>query len=254
MVRISLTVIVIILIGLPQFTQSASAETRSCGELYYEDSDTCNCTYSTDQLINAQSGVKCCGVTDGYQCFTKEEMEEETEQDPDEIADTGTVSCGQKFVEGDNVNCDCASEVFFNTINGEDVYCCGWVVDGECATEYAYSVCRQIANDDLRSKCEACAGDEVAGVWTAVGCIPTDHTSIIQVFIKLGLVTGGGVALLIILAGSFMLSVSQGDPKKTSEAKEMITSAIIGLIFIIFSVSILQLIGVQILQIPGFAD
>jgi hypothetical protein len=74
----------------------------------------------------------------------------------------------------------------------------------------------------------------------------------IKVLIRIGLMIGGGVALLIILAGSFILSASQGDPKKTSEAKEMITSAIIGLVFIILSVSILQLIGVQILRIPGF--
>jgi hypothetical protein len=186
---------------------------------------------------------------------TAEEAREALEQDfLDDISGESTVECGSRFIPDSGTTCDCPSEVFFANLDGQDVYCCGWVVDNECATEYVYSVCRQIANDDLRSKCEDCAGNEVAGVWTAVGCIPTDHTSIIQVFIKLGLLTGGGMALLIILAGSFMLSVSQGDPKKTSEAKEMITSAIIGLIFIIFSVSILQLIGVQILHIPGFAD
>jgi hypothetical protein len=65
---------------------------------------------------------------------------------------------------------------------------------------------------------------------------------------------GGGIATLIILAGGFMLSISQGDPKKTSEAKEMISAAVIGLIFIVFSISILQLIGVQILQIPEFGE
>ncbi len=65
---------------------------------------------------------------------------------------------------------------------------------------------------------------------------------------------GGGVALIIILAGGFQLTISQGDPKKTSEAKELITSALIGLVFIIFSVAILQLIGVQILQIPEFGE
>jgi hypothetical protein len=120
-----------------------------------------------------------------------------------------------------------------------------------------FKLCRQAGAEgsDAHQECMDCVGDEidVQGVWTAVGCIPTDHTKIVQVFIKLGLMIGGGVALLLILIGSFMLSVSQGDPKKTSEAKEMITSAIIGLIFIIFSVSILQFIGVNILHIPGFA-
>ncbi len=178
----------------------------------------------------------------------KNELEGELQQN---LGDT--IDCGETFEKG-SAYCDCASQILYMSENGTDIYCCGWIVDNECAEEYAFRICRQIADEEMRAKCEECSAGDEAGVWTAIGCIPTDHTSIVQVFIKLGLVTGGGVALLIILAGSFMLSVSQGDPKKTSEAKEMITSAIIGLIFIIFSVSILQLIGVQILHIPGFAD
>ncbi len=118
-----------------------------------------------------------------------------------------------------------------------------------------FNLCQQISGTDSETaeqlqKCINCT--EQDGVWTALGCIPTKPDNMMKVIIKIGLLIGGGVATLIILAGSFMLSISQGDPQKTSEAKEMITAAIIGLIFIIFSVSILQLIGVQILQIPEF--
>lgn len=112
-----------------------------------------------------------------------------------------------------------------------------------------YAICDQVRISDVQT-CRACMFG--GGVWTAVGCIPTDPTRMIQVLMKIGLLIGGGVALLIILAGSFILSISQGDPKKTSEAKEMIASALIGLVFIIFSVSILQFIGLDLLQIPGF--
>ncbi len=112
-----------------------------------------------------------------------------------------------------------------------------------------YAICDQVESSKV-STCRSCMFK--GGVWTAVGCIPTDPTRMIQVLMKIGLMIGGGVALLIILAGSFILSISQGDPKKTSEAKEMIASALIGLVFIIFSVSILQFIGLDLLQIPGF--
>lgn len=112
-----------------------------------------------------------------------------------------------------------------------------------------YAICDQVRTSDVDT-CRTCMFS--GGVWTAVGCIPTDPTRMIQVLMKIGLLIGGGVALLIILAGSFILSISQGDPKKTSEAKEMIASALIGLVFIIFSVSILQFIGLDLLQIPGF--
>jgi hypothetical protein len=116
-------------------------------------------------------------------------------------------------------------------------------------TMYRWDLCKQVSGH-MRDECDACF--KQGGVWTAVGCIARDPIDLIQTLIKIGLSIGGGIALLIILAGAFTLTVSQGDPKKTSEAKEMITSAIIGLIFIIFSVAILQFIGVQILRIPEF--
>lgn len=125
-------------------------------------------------------------------------------------------------------------------------------VDFSGSAEINYELCTQVKNINSAIKCTDCAN--LNGVWTALGCIYTDSTNIIQTLIKIGLLIGGGITLLIILAGSFILTISQGDPKKTSEAKEMITSAIIGLIFIIFSVSILQLIGVEILQIPQFGE
>ncbi len=115
----------------------------------------------------------------------------------------------------------------------------------------SFKLCNQIPDgSSARTQCENCSNND--GIWTAVGCIPTDPSDMIKVLLRIGLMISGGVVLLTILAGSFILSTSAGDPKKTTEAKELISSAIIGLVFVIFSVSILQLIGVQILQIPGF--
>ncbi len=116
-----------------------------------------------------------------------------------------------------------------------------------------YELCAQIKTDTPQySACMSCFLGQ--GIWTAIGCIPSNPQKIIQTIITIGLALGGGIVLIMILAGSFMLSVSQGDPNKTKEAKEMITSAIIGLLFVIFSVTILQFIGVSILHIPGFGE
>ena len=116
-----------------------------------------------------------------------------------------------------------------------------------------YELCAQInKSTDQYAACLACF--DAQGIWTAVGCIPSSPESVIKVVITIGLALGGGVVLIMILVGSFMLSVSQGDPNKTKEAKEIITSAIIGLLFVIFSVTILQFIGVSILHIPGFGE
>jgi len=118
-----------------------------------------------------------------------------------------------------------------------------------------FELCEQVTPDDI-GKCQACFGGESyngqAGVWTAIGCIPAKPDSIIKTFITIGLSIGGGATFLLILAGAFRLSVSQGDPQATKDAKEQISSAIIGLVFIIFSITMLRFIGVNLFQIPGF--
>jgi len=63
---------------------------------------------------------------------------------------------------------------------------------------------------------------------------------------------GGVVAFLLIVFGGFQIILSAGNPEKIKAGKEMITSAIAGLLLIIFSVFILRLIGYDILKIPGF--
>jgi hypothetical protein len=117
-----------------------------------------------------------------------------------------------------------------------------------------YKLCSQIdKSKEEYLRCVKCFSD-MEGIWTAVGCIPQDPTSAVASIVQIGLGIAGGIVLIMILVGAFMFSTSQGDPNKTKEAKEIITSAIIGLIFVIFSVTMLQFIGVNILQIPGFGQ
>lgn len=124
-------------------------------------------------------------------------------------------------------------------------------------TNEEFFVCNQVKDPTQKETCEECFNKK-KGVWTALGCIPYGEggnaTSIVQAFIRIGLGIGGGVVVLMVLAGGFILSTSQGDPKRVDEAKAMITSAIMGLVFIIFSITILRFIGVRILQIPGFGS
>jgi len=92
-------------------------------------------------------------------------------------------------------------------------------------------------------------------VETALGCISTKadagsgsfFTSVIKIVVGIG----GGLALLLMLFGVFIVTTSAGIPDKLKEGKEIITSAISGLIFIILSVFLLRLIGVDILGLPG---
>jgi len=52
--------------------------------------------------------------------------------------------------------------------------------------------------------------------------------------------------------GAFLYITSQGNPDQLQKAKETIVSAIGGLLFIIFAVFLLRLIGFDILKITGF--
>ncbi|MBP7774885.1 hypothetical protein KA078_03795, partial [Candidatus Woesebacteria bacterium] len=122
-----------------------------------------------------------------------------------------------------------------------------------------FELCDQIIDSGMKQQCLNCMSGSTSssrqpGVWTAIGCIGRDPESITESLIRLGIGMGGGLCLITCLAGGFLLTTSEGNPKKVEEAREMITGAIIGLLFVLFSVIILQFIGVTIFHIPGFGE
>ncbi len=89
------------------------------------------------------------------------------------------------------------------------------------------------------------------GVQTALGCFDASG-SFVQTLLNIGFGMAGGIAFLLILYGGFQIIVSAGNPEKLNEAREIVTAAIVGLLFVLFSVFILRFIGVDVLQLPGF--
>ncbi len=59
-------------------------------------------------------------------------------------------------------------------------------------------------------------------------------------------------AIILIIYSGYLFMMSSGDKEKLAGARETITSAIVGLLFIILSFIILEIIGFDILRIPGF--
>jgi len=111
--------------------------------------------------------------------------------------------------------------------------------------------CPRECNEDCR-KCVTPDKNYKGGAWTALGCIPTgDFSEFTAWLLKRIIAVAGGIAFLLVIFGGFRIITSAGDPKGVQAAKETITSALIGLLFIIFSVFLLELIGVKILGIPG---
>jgi len=85
---------------------------------------------------------------------------------------------------------------------------------------------------------------------TAIGCINVKSPEgFVTSILNLAIGIGGGIAMLLIIFGGIQILTSGGNPDSVKAGKEMITSAIAGLILIIFAVFILRLIGVEILGI-----
>ncbi|SRR3989339_1839195 len=111
------------------------------------------------------------------------------------------------------------------------------------------SFCQSQSNFNERNSCLQCANE--GGVWSGIGCVKTNFKSFIEETVfGIGVGLAGGFSLLCIIYAAFMMQSSEGNPEKLKKAQEMITSCIMGLMLIIFSVFILRLIGVNLLKIP----
>ncbi len=111
------------------------------------------------------------------------------------------------------------------------------------------SICEFAADKD-KTPCQKCFGE--GNSWTALGCIQTASGKFITQILDFGVGIAGGIAFLLILFGGLQIVTSAGNPEQLNAGRELVGSAIAGLLLIIFSVFLLRLIGVDILGIPGF--
>lgn len=87
---------------------------------------------------------------------------------------------------------------------------------------------------------------------TALGPIPTDSAGFVGGLLRILLGFSGGIAVILIIISGYQMTVSGGNAEKVKAAQEGLTAAIVGLIFIIFATALLQIVGVDILALPGF--
>jgi hypothetical protein len=87
---------------------------------------------------------------------------------------------------------------------------------------------------------------------TAIGPISTDISTFIISIFTLILSLSGGVALLLIIYAGYQFMISRGNPEGINKAREMLVSALVGFLFILFSFVIMETITGNILHLPGF--
>ncbi len=87
---------------------------------------------------------------------------------------------------------------------------------------------------------------------TAIGCLPVgDKGTFLTFVLRWALGIAGGVSLILIIYSGFIVTTSAGDKRRLQSGKELLTAAIAGLILIVFSVFILDIVGIRILKLPG---
>ncbi len=96
----------------------------------------------------------------------------------------------------------------------------------------------------------SCGSEEIE---SAIGCIPiSDSDSLVGWILGWSLGVGGGIAFILIVYASIIIMTSQGIPDRLKSGQELLTSAISGLIMLIFSIIILKFIGIDILNLDRY--
>ena len=90
------------------------------------------------------------------------------------------------------------------------------------------------------------------GILTAIGCVPTEPVAFVKAFLQFTVAIAGGFAFLLMIIGAFQMITSAGNPDTLNAGRDRFTNAIIGLLFVIFAVLLLKIIGIDILNFGAF--
>ncbi len=161
-----------------------------------------------------------------------------------ELGDLGACEPGLEpsTIDIDSEDCICIDPNMRGVIKISDWFC----------NKYIQGSAQEKIKSSEFANCSSCFSN--GGYYSGIGCIYfSDWKTFFEKNI-FGTLVGlaGFIALICIVYSAFQLQLSQGNTEKIKKAQELLTSCIMGLMLIIFSVFILKLIGVDILRIPGF--
>lgn len=89
---------------------------------------------------------------------------------------------------------------------------------------------------------------------TDLGCLPLDTGQFAQEFYRIGVGLIGGVAILFIIYGGYLIMTSSGNPDLLRKGKSYIYYSIAGLLLAVFGFIFFEIITVDILRLPGFGS
>jgi len=102
-----------------------------------------------------------------------------------------------------------------------------------------------------QSKCFACENNQ--GVWTGIGCLPTDVSGLIKALFTTFTGILGAFIFFCVVSNGIKIMSSRGNPEAMKKGQEAITSCVVGFVVLALSVIFLKIVGVDILQLPGWS-
>jgi len=87
---------------------------------------------------------------------------------------------------------------------------------------------------------------------TALGCIPYETKGFTSALLTFLAGTAGAISLVIMLIATIQIMTGGDNSEQVKKGKELFTGAVTGLLFIIFSVTLLKIVAGDIIQLPGF--
>ena len=84
--------------------------------------------------------------------------------------------------------------------------------------------------------------------------IETEPGALIKAIFLVALSLAGGISVILIIAAGYKILTSNGKPEAIQAGRDQLTSALVGLLFIIFSYVIFQFIVADLLKIPGITS
>lgn len=96
---------------------------------------------------------------------------------------------------------------------------------------------------------ESCGVESLA---TALGCIPYTREAFVSALLSFIVGISGAIALVVMLMATIQIMTASADAKKLEAGRDLFFSAVAGLLFLIFSVSLLRLVAGDIIKLPGF--
>lgn len=202
------------------------------GLCYWDPKTTCGrlsgLTYSTDP--NTPANKYCASIGQGTCCYLAT-----AEND---LCKAASGYCTSLGIGGCVYNDSGANNFCKTQLGNQNAGCC--------------TVPDRVVIGKIQSPCLNPSEEFCSKIKTAFDFVPTDAAGFTKWILGFVLSISGGILVLLLILAGYKLMTSQGDPEKIKEARERVTSALVGIFFIIFSFVVYSFITSNILALPGF--